>query len=305
MGATDRRTPRLRRLARLASHVGRPLPEVQSTAGGAGAAGRAPTSAELASLRERSRRAWAEHRAHSAPSPPFTSWVNGARYSGTADRRAEFDTHGFLHLRGFAPTNECEAMLGRMYDLVEGWDPVGELVGFNTRAKEQLEEQGSSDYFLDSADRIHFFAELGAIDDATGGLVDGLSKHRSLNKVGHALHLHDDVFRAYAQAPRMRELLRELGWRDPVLPQSMYIFKQPLIGGESTSHQDSGFLYTTPRQTCIGIWLALHPATMENGAPLLWQLEALSARRCVAWHHPSTMAAVRTQAVCGFGQART
>ena len=62
------------------------------------------------------------------------------------------------------------------------------------------------------------------------------------------------------------KLLRELGWRAPVLPQSMYIFKQPQIGGESTAHQDSGFLYTTPRQTCIGIWLALHPATLENGA---------------------------------------
>jgi hypothetical protein len=281
MGATDRQTARLRRLARLVSHLERPLRAAQlSTAGAASTeAGRAPTGAELASLRERSRRAWADHRARSAPSPPFTSWVQGARYSGAvdADRRVGFDTHGFLHLRGFAPLDECEVMLGRMHDLVEGWDPVGELVGFNTRAQEQLDEQGSSDYFLDSADRIHFFAELGAIDDATGGLVDGLSKHRALNKVGHGLHLHDDVFRAYAQAPRMRKLLRELGWRAPVLPQSMYIFKQPLIGGESTSHQDSGFLYTTPRQTCIGIWLALHPATMENGAPSAF----LSALWCI------------------------
>jgi phytanoyl-CoA hydroxylase len=252
------------------------VPESCAAAAGVadGQAKRAPSATELAALRARSERAWAEHRARQPPAAPFTSWVQGTTYDASScargavdtDRRVDFDTDGFLHLRGFAPPDECEAMLRRMHDLVEGWDPVGELVGFNTRAKEQESAQGSSDYFLDSADRIHFFAELDAIDPDTGGLAPGLSKHRALNKVGHALHLQDDVFRAYAQAPRMRELLRELGWRAPVLPQSMYIFKQPLIGGESTSHQDSGFLYTTPRQTCIGIWLALQPATLENGA---------------------------------------
>ena len=35
-----------------------------------------------------------------------------------------------------------------------------------------------------------------------------------------------------------------------------------------TSHQDSTFLHTEPRQTCLGLWLALHPATLENGC--LW-----------------------------------
>jgi len=48
----------------------------------------------------------------------------------------------------------------------------------------------------------------------------------------------------------------------------MYIFKQAIIGGEVTSHQDSTFLYTTPKQTCIGLWLALDEATLENGC--LW-----------------------------------
>lgn len=75
-------------------------------------------------------------------------------------------------------------------------------------------------------------------------------------------------FRDYARSPKVAELLRELGWVHPAVPQSMYIFKQALIGGEVTSHQDSSFLYTTPRQTCIGLWLALDDATMDNGC--LW-----------------------------------
>ena len=46
----------------------------------------------------------------------------------------------------------------------------------------------------------------------------------------------------------------------------MYIFKQGKIGGEVTSHQDSTYLFTTPHQTCLGLWLALDDATVENGA---------------------------------------
>jgi phytanoyl-CoA hydroxylase len=53
-----------------------------------------------------------------------------------------------------------------------------------------------------------------------------------------------------------------------VLPQSMYIFKQPRIGDVVTSHQDSTFLHTTPKTTCLGLWLALQDATLSNGC--LW-----------------------------------
>jgi len=35
-----------------------------------------------------------------------------------------------------------------------------------------------------------------------------------------------------------------------------------------TSHQDSTFLYTYPRQSCLGLWLALDDATVMNGC--LW-----------------------------------
>ena len=35
-----------------------------------------------------------------------------------------------------------------------------------------------------------------------------------------------------------------------------------------TSHQDSTFLFTEPRQTCLGLWLALDDSTIDNGT--LW-----------------------------------
>ena len=35
-----------------------------------------------------------------------------------------------------------------------------------------------------------------------------------------------------------------MGYQQPLLLQSMYIFKQPNIGGEVVCHQDATFLYT-------------------------------------------------------------
>jgi hypothetical protein len=46
--------------------------------------------------------------------------------------------------------------------------------------------------------------------------------------------------------------------------QSMYIFKQPRIGGPVDAHQDSTFLYTTP-QSVTGFWWAVEDATLNNG----------------------------------------
>ncbi|CAE7451546.1 unnamed protein product [Symbiodinium natans] len=51
-----------------------------------------------------------------------------------------------------------------------------------------MEMQGASDYFLDSADRIHFFIEKDAGDE-DGKIKPSMSKARSLNKVGHGLHV--------------------------------------------------------------------------------------------------------------------
>ena len=64
--------------------------------------------------------------------------------------------------------------------------------------------------------------------------------------------------------PGLAELVAELGVTHPLLLQSMYIFKQPRIGGEVTWHQDSTFLYTEP-PSVIGLWFALEDATIENG----------------------------------------
>jgi phytanoyl-CoA hydroxylase len=94
-------------------------------------------------------------------------------------------------------------------------------------------------------------------------------KARAINKIGHALHDLDPVFERFSRTPALKSLVGSLGYRRPLLVQSMYIFKQPRIGGEVTCHQDATFLHTDPL-TVTGLWFALEDATTENGC--LWAL---------------------------------
>ena len=207
----------------------------------------------------------------------YFSWINGKfdckdSESFASSRCQFFDRVGFLHVQNFSPKEECLAMKKQMKSLVEEcWNPNEQSTVFRTDEK-QIDEQGSGksgDYFLDSADRIHFFSESRAMD-SDGKLKAEFSskKMAALNKAGHGLHIVDGPFNDYTNSKKIHDLVTELGWKDPVVPQSMYIFKQARVGGEVTSHQDSTFLYTTPKQSCLGLWLALDDSTIENGC--LW-----------------------------------
>jgi phytanoyl-CoA hydroxylase len=107
-----------------------------------------------------------------------------------------------------------------------------------------------------------------------------LAKERSINKIGHALHDLDPVFERFSRSDSLAQIAADLGVARPLLIQSMYIFKQPHVGGEVGCHQDSTFLYTEPLSV-VGFWFALEDATRENGC--LWAIpgghkEGLRAR---------------------------
>jgi phytanoyl-CoA hydroxylase len=72
------------------------------------------------------------------------------------------------------------------------------------------------------------------------------------------------VFDRVSRQPRLAELARALGLRQPLLLQSMYLFKQPHIGGEVGWHQDATYLHTRP-STVTGFWIALDDADRDNG----------------------------------------
>jgi phytanoyl-CoA hydroxylase len=178
----------------------------------------------------------------------------------TAQQLSRYSSDGFLVLPDFVSTHECDSLRSRATEMVSAFDP-GELKSiFSTHEQSRT----SDDYFLTSGDKIHFFFEEHAFS-SDGTLKQ--PKEQSINKIGHALHDLDPVFNRFSRTPKLRELVDDLGINDPLLLQSMYIFKQPNIGGEVTCHQDSTFLYTEPINI-VGLWFALEDARIDNGC--LW-----------------------------------
>jgi phytanoyl-CoA hydroxylase len=169
---------------------------------------------------------------------------------------------GFLIIENFATREECEVLKLRAEEMVAAFDPQGVISIFTT--KEQT--RTSDEYFLESGDKIRFFFEEDAF--APDGSLRQ-SKERSINKIGHALHDLDPAFERFSRKPELAAVAADLGFKQPLLLQSMYIFKQPNIGGEVTCHQDATFLYTEP-MTVTGFWFALEDATLENGC--LWAI---------------------------------
>ncbi|XP_041098847.1 phytanoyl-CoA dioxygenase domain-containing protein 1 [Polyodon spathula] len=184
----------------------------------------------------------------------------------TDDQIQKYRQDGYLVLEGFFSPEECDTLLERMAVIVERMDvPLHCRTEFCTEQEEQLKAQGSADYFISSGDKIRFFFEKGVFDSQGDFLVP---RERSVNKIGHALHAYEPVFKNATHSPKVQELSRKLDFKQPVVVQSMYIFKQPGIGGEVTPHQDATFLYTEPLGSVMGVWIALEDATEENGC--LW-----------------------------------
>ena len=175
----------------------------------------------------------------------------------TPDQVAAFNSAGVLVVEDFVPLEDCQRLQAHVQKLIDDFDPGTVKSVFSAMEQTQLGDR----YFEESGDKIRFFFEHDAFDD-NGALKQ--SKEDSLNKMGHAMHDLDPVFDAFSRTPALAAIADSLGYDDPVLVQSMYIFKPPRIGGEVYCHQDSTFLYTEP-ESCVGFWFALEDATIENG----------------------------------------
>ncbi len=177
----------------------------------------------------------------------------------TADDVAAWERDGFLVVPHAFAATECRALVDRAaaHVAAAGHDPVSV---FST----QEQQRTSDEWFLGSGGAIRCFFEEEAFT-ADGELAVPLDQ--AINKVGHAQHDLDPVYDAFARAPVMASTAAALGVADPLLVQSMHIFKQPHIGGEVTCHQDATFLFTDPLSV-VGLWVALEDATLGNGC--LW-----------------------------------
>lgn len=170
-----------------------------------------------------------------------------------------FRSDGFLVVPNFVSDERCLQLRERAMMLAEKHVPSPEeATVFTADGKPQ---HTSDDYFLTSGEQIRCFFEKDAFDER-GNL--RAEPHLALNKLGHAMHDLDPVFDSFSRTPDLANVAADLGMRDPLLLQSMYIFKQPHIGGEVTCHTDHTYLWTEP-QSVVGFWFAIDDATNENG----------------------------------------
>ncbi|KAK9245380.1 hypothetical protein V1506DRAFT_538404 [Lipomyces tetrasporus] len=172
---------------------------------------------------------------------------------------AAFNRDGYLLLPGELSPARLKALFDETAKLLSDFRLEDHpLTKFSTDEKAHI----GDDYFLKSSDKVRFFFEQDGFDDK-GELTR--PKEKAINKIGHALHNLNDEFRADTINDRNSAIAQSLGFKDPLVLQSMIICKQPEIGGKVPSHQDSVFLYTDP-PSAIGFWYSLEDCTAENGA---------------------------------------
>jgi len=178
----------------------------------------------------------------------------------TPEQKARYQQDGLIVLPGFKSPEQIAALRARAQQIVDAFDPATSKTIFTTNEQVRAVDR----YFLGSATCSSCFFEEEAFD-AQGHLKQ--AKALSINKIGHAMHDLDPVFSAFSRGPELHALAQDAGLVEPQIWQSMYIFKQPGIGGEVGWHQDATFFDSTPISVTT-FWFALEDATLQNGC--LW-----------------------------------
>lgn len=172
----------------------------------------------------------------------------------------QYHENGYVVLQDAISKTEIENLKNAALQIVDEFDISKHRTVFTTSDR----DSGRDDYFFDSAEDVRCFLEEGALDE-DGGLLKPV--RLAINKIGHAMHDLNPVFRAFCRQPMFGRVLRDIGYVTPLLWQTMYIFKQPHIGGEVRWHQDGSYLISNP-STVTGIWVAIEDANRDNGC--LW-----------------------------------
>jgi len=178
----------------------------------------------------------------------------------TQEQKQHYDEQGYVIFNELFSLDMLVKVKIQAAKLVNDWQDEDSSHTFSTKDN----DRSGNDFFLDSAEDIRCFFEEEAFDSKGQFVQD---RALCINKIGHALHELDSVFKTFSHQSILGEIAQDLGLNKPQIRQSMYIYKQPNIGGEVHWHQDASFFFTTP-QSVVTYWFAIEDATLENGC--LW-----------------------------------
>ncbi|OUR71236.1 phytanoyl-CoA dioxygenase, partial [Marinomonas sp. 42_23_T18] len=149
-------------------------------------------------------------------------------------QKKEYHEQGFVVLDQVFALEELEKVKKQAAKIVDDWHDEDITHTFGTKDN----DRSGNDFFLDSAETMSCFFEEEAFDEKGEFVQD---RALCINKIGHALHELDPVFKRFSHQSVLGEIANDIGLSEPQIRQSMYIYKQPKIGGEVNWHQDATF----------------------------------------------------------------
>lgn len=153
------------------------------------------------------------------------------------DKQMEhYSEHGFLIIEQILTDSECDELNANAVNMITGKVPLGSKNGIYMEPEAIKKGLVSND----KPDPAYLF------------------------KIGHHMHLTDEIFRYYAMHDKIADILNGLLGPDIKCLQSMYIDKPNKLGVGQPYHQDSHYIKTEPN-TLIGVWIALDDVDEKNG----------------------------------------
>ncbi len=199
-----------------------------------------------------------------APWFAFSETMIGSSFSDrnvlSREQIEQFREQGFVVLERLFSVADMAVLRSAAERIVDEFDIEHHRTVFATTDR----DKGRDQYFMDSAENVSCFLEADALGP-DGELTK--PKNAAINKIGHAMHDLIPEFTAFCRRSEFGEMLREIGYSKPRLWQTMYIFKQPRIGGVVRWHQDASYLKVDP-PAVTGLWVAIEDAHRGNGC--LW-----------------------------------
>jgi phytanoyl-CoA hydroxylase len=118
-------------------------------------------------------------------------------------------------------------------------------------------------YFSDSGDKMNIFYD---VDDESIKEKHLRTIKPRINKIGHAIHALNPTFKRITLSQNVRDCIESLGYKKPIICESMYIMKRKFSGIHGYPHQDATYIDIEPnKDNLVGIWIAMEDCSEENG----------------------------------------